>query len=229
VSTCAAVHVSVGALGVWTSILHHPWSSTATSVNRTASAEKTRAAPQCSHHCVPDVEEEQLDESTRPKRCEPGVVMPSLEDLEARLRAIEDDVEIRNLAAKFTDCVNERNVDGFPQLWASKGPVWEIGPPLASRAEGVEDIVAMLRHLLRIQRYFMQMTHSGVVTVDRDRATARFVVREHGRGDTSYYDNLAIYEDSLLRESGGWRFAERHYRYRFLDQDPFAGKAFPVR
>lgn len=155
--------------------------------------------------------------------------MRSIKSLEARLRSIEDDVEIRNLAAKFTDCVNERNSDAFAQLWASQGPVWEIGPPLGSRAEGVEDIVAMLRRLLGIQRYFMQMTHSGVVTVDRDRATARFVVREHGRGDTSYYDNLAVYEDSLVRESDGWRFAKRHYRYRFLDQDPFTGEAFPAR
>jgi hypothetical protein len=154
--------------------------------------------------------------------------MPTLENLDARLKAIEDDVEIRNLAAKFSDCVNERNIDGFARLWASEGPVWEIGPPLASRAEGVEDIAAMLRRLLGIQRYFMQMTHSGVVTLEGERATARFVVREHGRGETSYYDNLAVYEDSVVRESGGWRFAKRHYRYRFLDQDPFTGKAFPV-
>ena len=155
--------------------------------------------------------------------------MRSPENLDARLRAIEDGVEIRNLAAKFTDCVNERDIDGFAQLWALQGPIWEIGPPLASRAEGVEDIVAMLRRLLGIQEYFMQMTHSGVVTVDGDRATARFVVREHGHGNASYYDNLGVYEDSLVRESGGWRFAKRQYRYRFLDQDPFTGKALPVR
>ena len=154
--------------------------------------------------------------------------MRTLENLDARLKAIEDDVEIRNLAAKFSDCVNERNVDGFARLWASQGPVWEIGPPLPSRAEGVENIVAMLRRLLDTQRYFMQMTHSGVVTLNGERATARFVVREHGRGNTSYYDNLAVYEDSVVRESGGWRFAKRDYRYRFLNQDPFSGKAFPV-
>lgn len=155
--------------------------------------------------------------------------MPSLEDIVARLRAVEDDTEIRNLAARFSDCVNERDLEGFRQLWASEGAVWEIGAPLASRAEGVENIVLMLRRLLGSEQYFMQMTHSGVVTVDANRATARFVVREHGRGATSYYDNLAVYEDALLRESGGWRFAMRHYRYRFLDQDPFAGEAFPVR
>jgi hypothetical protein len=113
-------------------------------------------------------------------------------------------------------------------LWASDHPIWEIGPPLPSRAEGKDAIVAMLQGLYQIERYFMQMTHSGVITIDGDRATARFVERERGKGDGTYYDNLAIYDDVLVREPGGWRFLERHYRYRFLDQTPFAGDAFPV-
>ena len=48
-------------------------------------------------------------------------------------------------------------------------------------------------------------------------------------GKKQHYENLAVYEDSLVREAGGWRFAKRHYRYRFLDQNPFAGEAFAVR
>jgi hypothetical protein len=123
--------------------------------------------------------------------------------------------------------VNERNIKAFSQLWASGNPVWEIGPPLSFRAEGLEAILELLRRLMSLQRYFMQMTHSGVVTIDGDRAAARFVEREHGRGDGSYYDNLAVYDDVLVRELGGWRFIERHYRYRFLDQEPFKGDAFP--
>ena len=87
----------------------------------------------------------------------------------------------------------------------------------------------MLQRLLQIQPYFMQMTYSGVVTIDGDRATARFVERERGKGDGTYYDNLVVYDDVLVREPGGWRFRERHYRYRFLDQTPFEGDAFPVR
>jgi len=146
--------------------------------------------------------------------------------LEARLKAVEDRLEIQALAARFSDAVNERDVTAFAQLWASNHPTWEIGPPLSSRAEGKDAIVAMLKGLYQIQRYFMQMTHSGVITTDGDRATARFVVRERGKGDGTYYDNLAVYNDILVRESGGWRFLERHYQYRFLDQTPFAGDAF---
>jgi hypothetical protein len=91
-----------------------------------------------------------------------------------------------------------------------------------------EAIAALLESLFKIERYFMQMTHSGVITLAGDSATARFVIREHGRGDTTYYDNLGVYNDVLVREPGGWRFLKRHYRYRFLDQVPFAGDAFPI-
>ena len=154
--------------------------------------------------------------------------MGGVTTLETRLRAVEDRLEIHALAARFSDAVNERDVTVFGQLWASGHPIWEIGPPLRSRAEGIDEIIAMLERLLQIQRYFMQMTHSGVVTIDGDRATARFVERERGRGDGSYYDNLAVYDDVLVREPAGWRFLERHYHYRFLDQTPFEGDAFPI-
>jgi SnoaL-like domain len=154
--------------------------------------------------------------------------MDSVANLEARLRTVEDRLEIQALAARFSDAVNERAVTAFAQLWASDRPIWEIGPPLLSRAEGIDEIIAMLRRLFQIERYFMQMTHSGVVTIDGDRATARFVERERGQGDDTYYDNLAVYDDVLVREPAGWRFLERHYRYRFLDQTPFEGTAFPV-
>ncbi len=86
----------------------------------------------------------------------------------------------------------------------------------------------MLEGLYKIERYFMQMTHSGVVVLDGDRATARFVVREHGRGEGTYYENLAVYNDELIRQADGWRFATRSYTYRFLDRKSFDDEAFEV-
>jgi ketosteroid isomerase-like protein len=147
--------------------------------------------------------------------------------LEERLKAVEDELSIRNLVARYTDAVNERDIGAFRELWTDDA-VWEIGPPLQSRKEGVDEIVALLSRLLQAEKYFMQMTHSGVIEIKGDRATARFVERERGRGESSYYDSLAVYEDLLMREADGWRFAKRFYHYRFLDQSPFGGEAFPV-
>ncbi|WP_423605660.1 nuclear transport factor 2 family protein [Sphingomonas sp. MS122] len=150
-------------------------------------------------------------------------------DIEVRLRALEDHAEIQRLAARFSDAVNERDANAFGELWAGDGAVWEIGEPLPLRGEGRDGIVSMLESLFGVEHYFMQMTHSGVISVDGDRATARFAIREHGRGENTFYDNLAVYEDELVRGPAGWRFMRRSYSYRFLDQSPFAGTAFPVR
>ena len=147
--------------------------------------------------------------------------------LAQRLKAVEDELSVRNLVARYTDAVNERDIAAFRQLWTYDA-VWEIGPPLQSRADGIDEIVALLRRLLQAEQYFMQMTHSGVIEIKGDQATARFVERERGRGESTYYENLAVYEDVLVREADGWRFAKRSYHYRFLDQNPFGGNAFPI-
>jgi SnoaL-like domain len=148
--------------------------------------------------------------------------------LEQRVKAIEDRLDIQTLAARFSDAVNQREEAAFVRVWATESPIWQIGHPFNLRAEGIEQILAMLRKLMSEQKYFMQMTHSGVITVDGDRAVDRFVMRERARGDNMYYDNLAVYDDVLVREVDGWRFLKRTYSYRFLDQTPFAGDAFPV-
>ena len=151
----------------------------------------------------------------------------AMRTLEERLKAVEDELSIRNLVARYTDAVNQRDIGAFRELWTDDA-VWEIGPPLQSSAEGIDEIVALLSRLLQAEKYFMQMTHSGVIEIKGDRATARFVERERGRGESTYYDCLAVYEDVLVREAAGWLFAKRFYQYRFLDQSPFAGEAFPV-
>jgi hypothetical protein len=92
----------------------------------------------------------------------------------------------------------------------------------------------MLKRLLKPQTGFMQMTHSGVVWLAGDKATARFVQREHGfskgggaNGADGFYENLAVYNDELVREiDGKWRFSKRVYVYRYLDTSPFGGQVF---
>jgi hypothetical protein len=157
-----------------------------------------------------------------------SAIVSDLTNIQARLRTVEDQLEIQGLAARFSDAVNERDFEAFNRLWCSDRPVWDIGPPLKSRAEGIDQIMALLRRLMGIERYFVQMTHSGVIEIKGDQATARFVEQEWGRGESTYYNCLGVYEDVLLREAGGWRFAKRSFHYRFLDQSPFGGDAFPI-
>ncbi len=149
-------------------------------------------------------------------------------DLEARLRAVEDELAIRTLAARFSDCANERDFEGFADLWSARG-VWEIGPPSPACAEGVDAITEMLRRRLSAHSMFIHMTHSGVIQLQGDTARARFVERELGRCRRGYYENLAVHEDELRREADGkWRFSRRVYHYRYLDDSAFGGQVLPL-
>ncbi len=147
--------------------------------------------------------------------------------LEAKVRRMEDELAIRNLAAQFSDAVARWDYESFRALWAPRA-VWEIKEPLHSLANGVDEIVALLRRLLDGREFFVQLTHSGIVHVHGDEAVARWIVRERGRGPgKTFYDNLAVYVDALVKIEGQWLFSNRTYHYIFLDDSEFGGKSFP--
>lgn len=148
------------------------------------------------------------------------------QDFERRLGMVEDELAIRNLAARFTDAVNERDSDAFRRVW-TQDAVWEIGAPRGARAEGVDAILEMFERLLKPETLFIQLTHSGLIEfTGPDSATARFTERERGKGQNDYYENLAIYRDELVRTADGWRFRQRVYEYRYLDTSAFSGDVF---
>lgn len=145
------------------------------------------------------------------------------QDIAERLVRVEDELAIRNLAAQFTDAVNERDVEAFRALWADDA-VWEIGPPYQTSAAGVEAIVAMFSRLLEAKPTFVQLTHSGVVSfTSNNTAHTRFTERERGKGPGDYYENLAVYRDEVVKQTNGWRFKRRFYEYRYLDTSEFKG------
>jgi hypothetical protein len=176
---------------------------------------------------VPDLIALSTPSHTFSYRITEGMMDPArLLDLERRLGMVEDEVAIRNLAARFTDAVNERDVDAFRKLWTDDA-VWEIGPPLSARADGVGTIAEMFVRLLEPKTLFIQLTHSGVINfTDNDSATARFTERERGKGLHDYYENLAVYRDELVRAPNVWRFKSRKYEYRYLDTSAFSGAVF---
>lgn len=60
-------------------------------------------------------------------------------DFARHIQRIADESAVRDLAARFSDACNTRNVSAFRRLWTLDA-VWEIGEPLPARAEGVNKI-----------------------------------------------------------------------------------------
>ena len=137
---------------------------------------------------------------------------------------VADELAIRALAYAFTDAVNRRDGAAFESLWDENG-TWEIGAPLHSIANGAANIAAHMIELAEPLAFFVQQVHSGVVVIDGDQATARWSVQETGRArNKEPYNNHAFYEDELVKRDGAWRFAQRSYRYVWLDvRSPIGG------
>ncbi len=129
------------------------------------------------------------------------------------------ELAIRDLAARFADCAVRRDLIGFASLW-TEDAFWTIGEPLSGRSEGREAVVAMLKRLLGNLSFFVQLLHSGIVTVAGDEGQARWIVQEVGRLKSGEpYHNYAFYEDRYRLDGGVWRIASRAYDYLWLDQE----------
>ncbi|WP_211228485.1 nuclear transport factor 2 family protein [Glycomyces tenuis] len=77
--------------------------------------------------------------------------------------------------------------------------------------------------------FLVQNTHPGLIEIDGDTATGRTYMSEVGRGtDGRSALNCAIYHDRYERTADGWKFAERTYEIRYLDETPLTG-AVPGR
>ncbi|KAJ5464814.1 uncharacterized protein N7458_000500 [Penicillium daleae] len=118
-----------------------------------------------------------------------------------RIQHIEDELAIRDLVARFANACSPPDYESFSKLWvpdSNRKPIWILSKPFSMSATGVNEIVDMVKRLLEPRDFFAQMVHSGVIEIDGDRATGRWIMHEIGKGPgESYYNNFAIYEDVM--------------------------------
>lgn len=135
----------------------------------------------------------------------------------------QDDVALRRLVALFADAAAHADADAFAALWADDGR-WTIAPPIDADFQGRDAIQNGFAGLMGSWEFLVQAPLNGVLAVDGDAATGRWLVREVGRtADGGGQHNHAFYHDRYVRTAGGWRFARRDYRFLLVDDDPVAG------
>jgi hypothetical protein len=148
-----------------------------------------------------------------------------------QIQRIADEMSIRDLVARFANCCSPPDLKAFEKLWTDADgvePVWTLTEPFAMTETGTANIVAMMDKLLKNWDFFAQLVHSGVVEVDGDKASGRFILREVAKGpNETYYNNFGIYEDQYRKVDGKWFFTKRDYNYMFLDSGAFPGQVCP--
>ena len=142
-------------------------------------------------------------------------VQKAMTSIEQRLKALEDEHQIRALAEFFADVCMTGNVQCFEALWIKDG-IWTLSQPLNIESRGRDNIAKLFLKLATGKRFFCQKLHSGIITISGDKATARWILSENAANhDGSLYQSTATYDDRLVFDDGRWLFQARYCK--FLD------------
>ncbi len=156
------------------------------------------------------------------------------EDVTSALRHLLDENAILDLMARFDDAIIRKDTETFRTLWVEDG-IWEIGqfnPTHAKdvnplHAQGTAQLIAALEQFNKMNEFFFRTTLRGVITLDGDHATVRTPSTEYARRHDGHgYNNVAMYQDELVRQNGSWLFVSRRYYYVWVDSfSPIPGSA----
>jgi ketosteroid isomerase-like protein len=134
----------------------------------------------------------------------------------------EDEQAIRDLAAQYADAINRGDGVAAAAVYTRDG-ILEMSDGL--QFVGQEKLRRVLCNLVEERReYLFLMTHSGLVQVSGERATARFWFSELKKPTGEAYEfSFGVYQDEAQRLDVGWRFTWRRpsilMRWRPTDED----------
>ena len=132
-----------------------------------------------------------------------------LDELETRVRALEDTDAIRNLKARYAElCDDNYNPDGIAALFVEDA-VWESGP--LGRFEGREAIREFFRGASRIFTFAIHYSLNSQIEVTGDTARAKwylFMPCTVGDGDQAMW-RAGIDEEEYVRMNGRWMFKSK--------------------
>ena len=68
-------------------------------------------------------------------------------NIEQEIQTIKDELEIRNLAGRFSDAANRRDFAAFGKLWTTDGK-WQVLEPFPFHAEGAANIQSKIGEMI---------------------------------------------------------------------------------
>jgi uncharacterized protein (TIGR02246 family) len=130
--------------------------------------------------------------------------------------------EVRALVARYCHAIVERDDEAWADTFA-KDAVWEV---LGSTLHGRDAILAHYRKLVAGVPWVIQRATDGIVEVQGDTATGRWIVTEYLKTESGVSGmNVGVYRDEYRRcEDGRWRFARRAFTPSYLGPADLSGK-----
>ncbi|MXO89948.1 nuclear transport factor 2 family protein [Pontixanthobacter aquaemixtae] len=129
-------------------------------------------------------------------------------------------VGIGQLHARFVDAVFRQDIRQFADCFAKEG-VWKIGGRVMEGRETIFELTGpMLSYCERIQLVALQplldLTDEGAVGRQQ---MIEFSKMKDGSGAMT----IGVYHDRYVLEEGQWRFAKRHWSFKYRGPHDFSG------
>jgi uncharacterized protein (TIGR02246 family) len=126
----------------------------------------------------------------------------------------DDERAIRDLVARYCHAIAERDDAAWADTWAEDAE-WVL---LGATVRGRDAILAHYQKLVAPVRWVVQLSHDGIIEVQGDTATGRWLILEYlqwssGPGG----QNVGRYHDRYARRAdGAWCFARREFSPLYL-------------
>jgi hypothetical protein len=137
-------------------------------------------------------------------------------ELAARLRRIEDREEIRTLAARYSQHVDDHDFDALATLWAPDARyLWKGSSDVTV---GGDNVAALLKSRIEPAGPSYHVNHSHVIEFGGDPDRASGLVFAHAETSNATTQSVAAirYHDKYVRHEGRWMFAERALAFLYF-------------
>ena len=149
------------------------------------------------------------------------MILSDIEDI----KNIRAELAVRALAAGYCDAVNQLNGRAAAEAYWEDG---ELAPFYSPVIVGRLAIGEALDSGLENLDFMMQICANGLIRINGDRAEARWSVIDWFRrkGTTQMLCGVGMYEDTVERREGGWRFIRRRFAPLYAGDAAGAGKLY---
>jgi hypothetical protein len=141
-----------------------------------------------------------------------------IEELEKRVRALEDEREIRELLSRYSFGADVYRGESWVSLWTDDG-LYDLGPTVSYR--GRDELMELITGPgMPPARHAQHHTEGPlIIRVDGDDAVVEgYSITYVKREDVNEVWNLGFSRWILRREGGRWRIAARHRREAGTDE-----------
>ncbi|MDO8768259.1 MAG: nuclear transport factor 2 family protein [Burkholderiaceae bacterium] len=142
--------------------------------------------------------------------------------IEKRLQALEDQLEISQLRAKYCHYLDDFEWEKFVSLFTEDGEFQGL-----STARGHKELMTFFSQVVpSMQEKFWHFCTNGTVEIDGDTATGRITMEFFSITNGKSFVSAGHYDDVMVRDEKGWKFKSRKITFYFYSplEEGFTGR-----